>query len=138
MTVQVFGLACGSTRKARDWFRRHKIPFTERNVKREPLTLSELQQILALTVEGTDEIISTRSKVYKELTQDIDALSLNELLELFQQYPALLRSPIIIDHKRIQVGYNEEEIRQFLPRETRQRQWIKWRAENFIPVKGSY
>ncbi|WP_373849910.1 ArsC/Spx/MgsR family protein, partial [Jeotgalibaca porci] len=30
-----------------------------------------------------------------------------------------LRRPIILDDKRLQVGYNEDEIRRFLPREVR-------------------
>ncbi|MDV8934952.1 MAG: transcriptional regulator Spx, partial [Carnobacterium sp.] len=31
----------------------------------------------------------------------------------------LLRRPIMLDEKRLQVGYNEDEIRRFLPREVR-------------------
>ena len=31
----------------------------------------------------------------------------------------MLRRPIILDEKRLQVGYNEEEIRSFLPRKLR-------------------
>jgi len=31
----------------------------------------------------------------------------------------MLRSPIIIDEKRIQVGYNEMDIRRFIPRKVR-------------------
>ena len=30
-----------------------------------------------------------------------------------------VRRPIIIDEKRLQVGYNEDEIRRFLPRKVR-------------------
>ncbi|KGB13796.1 ArsR family transcriptional regulator, partial [Latilactobacillus sakei] len=43
----------------------------------------------------------------------------NELLDLVQENPGLLRRPIISDEKRLQVGYNEDEIRRFLPREVR-------------------
>ena len=31
----------------------------------------------------------------------------------------MLRRPIILDEKRLQVGYNEDEIRRFLPRKVR-------------------
>ncbi|MFE7152668.1 ArsC/Spx/MgsR family protein, partial [Heyndrickxia sporothermodurans] len=31
----------------------------------------------------------------------------------------MLRRPIILDEKRLQVGYNEDEIRKFLPRRIR-------------------
>ena len=50
---------------------------------------------------------------------DIDTLSMNELLNLFIEEPSLIRRPIIMDDRRLQIGYNEEEIRMFLPREIR-------------------
>ncbi len=50
---------------------------------------------------------------------DIDNLSLGQLLELLQTNPGLFRRPIILDDKRLEVGYNEDEIRQFLPRQVR-------------------
>ncbi|KRM21075.1 regulatory protein spx [Latilactobacillus graminis DSM 20719] len=72
-----------------------------------------------MTEDGTEEIISTRSKAFQELNIKIDDLSINELLDLVQKNPGLLRRPIILDEKRLQVGYNEDEIRRFLPREVR-------------------
>ena len=44
---------------------------------------------------------------------------MNDLFELIQNNPGLLRRPIILDDKRLQVGYNEDEIRRFLPRSVR-------------------
>ena len=44
---------------------------------------------------------------------------MTELYELIRKTPGLLRRPIIIDDKRLQIGYNEDEIRRFLPREVR-------------------
>jgi len=133
MTVKVYGSPCSSTRKAKKWLTKHDIPFMERNINKYPLTVPELREVLRLTVNGTDEIISTRSKVYKTLDFDIEALPLQELLELIYKHPGLLRSPIIIDEKRIQVGYNEEDIRQFLPRKIRKLEWLKWRT-NYLPL----
>lgn len=72
-----------------------------------------------MTEDGTEEIISKRSKVYQELDIDIEEMPLQELLDLVQKHPGLLRRPIIMDEKRLQVGYNEDEIRRFLPREVR-------------------
>ncbi|KRK71604.1 spxA protein [Latilactobacillus sakei subsp. sakei DSM 20017 = JCM 1157] len=72
-----------------------------------------------MTEDGTEEIISTRSKIFQQLNIKIDDLSVNELLDLVQENPGLLRRPIILDEKRLQVGYNEDEIRRFLPREVR-------------------
>ena len=80
----------------------------------------ELKAILQMTEEGTEEIISTRSKVFQKLNVNLDELSLKDLLKLVQENPGLLRRPIMIDEKRLQVGFNEDEIRRFLPRDIRQ------------------
>jgi regulatory protein spx len=133
MSVMIYGAACSSTRKAKEWFKKFDIEFVERNILKEPLTVNELQQILRRTVDGTEEIISTRSKAYKELNVDIDALPLQELLELIHKHPRLLRSPIMLDEKRLQVGFHVDDIRQFLPRKTRERQWLQWRM-NYLPM----
>mgnify|MGYP001420586542 FL=1 len=111
--------SCTSCRKAKAWLEKHNIPYKERNIFNEPLTLEELKQIFRMTENGTDEIISTRSKTYQQLQVDLETLSLSELFKLIQENPGLLRRPILIDEKRLQVGYNEDEIRRFLPRKIR-------------------
>ena len=111
--------SCTSCRKARAWLEENNITYTERNIFSEPLTIGEIKSILRMTEDGTEEIISTRSKVFQELNVDLDDLPLNELFDLIQDNPGLLRRPIMVDEKRLQVGYNEDEIRRFLPREVR-------------------
>ncbi|HSH24634.1 MAG TPA: transcriptional regulator SpxA [Massilibacterium sp.] len=111
--------SCTSCRKARAWLEEHEIPFVERNIFSEPLTVEEVKQILRMTEDGTDEIISTRSKAFQELDVNLETLPLQELYDLIIENPGLLRRPIIIDEKRLQVGYNEDEIRRFLPRKVR-------------------
>lgn len=111
--------SCTSCRKAKAWLEENDIAFKERNIFSEPLTLEEIKEILRMTEDGTDEIISTRSKVFQQLDVNIDQLPLKDLFTLIQKNPGLLRRPIILDDKRLQVGYNEDEIRRFLPRTVR-------------------
>jgi regulatory protein spx len=111
--------SCASCRKAKAWFNEHQIPYKERNILSEKLTLDEIKNILHFTEEGTDEIISTKSKAFKNLNINIDSLSLRELYTIIKENPGLLRKPLILDEKRLQVGFNEEEIRSFLPRNMR-------------------
>lgn len=56
---------------------------------------------------------------------DLDDLPLQQLINLIEENPGLLRRPIIMDDKRLQVGYNEDEIRRFLPRKVRQLELAK-------------
>ncbi|WP_338472168.1 transcriptional regulator SpxA [Niallia sp. XMNu-256] len=111
--------SCTSCRKAKAWLEEHDIPYTERNIFSEPLSIDEIKEILRMTEDGTDEIISTRSKSFQKLDVNLETLPLQELFQLIQDNPGLLRRPIIIDEKRLQVGYNEDEIRRFLPRKVR-------------------
>lgn len=112
--------SCTSCRKAKAWLEEQNLEFNEKNIFHEPLTKEEIKHILSLTEEGTSELISYRSQAYQALSEDIDDLSLNELLELFENEPSLIRRPIIMDDRRLQIGYNEEEIRCFLPRKVRE------------------
>ncbi|MDV8935165.1 MAG: transcriptional regulator Spx, partial [Carnobacterium sp.] len=83
--------SCTSCRKARAWLEEHHIAYTERNIFSEPLNIPEIKAILRMTEDGTEEIISTRSKVFQELDVDLDDMPLQQLFELVQKNPGLLR-----------------------------------------------
>ncbi|VDG20796.1 transcriptional regulator SpxA [Lactiplantibacillus mudanjiangensis] len=117
--------SCTSCRKAKLWLQTHEIDFTERNIFSDPLSIAEIKGILKMTEDGTEEIISTRSKAFQRLKLDINELSLNQLYGLITRDPSILRRPILLDDKRLQVGYNEDEIRRFLPRQIRTLELLK-------------
>ncbi|MGY4104933.1 transcriptional regulator Spx [Ignavigranum ruoffiae] len=114
--------SCTSCRKARAWLEEHEIPYEERNIFTEPLTETEIKSILQMTENGTEDIVSTRSKAYSELDVELSKLPLNDFFGLVKDQPGILRRPILLDDKRLQIGYNEDEIRRFLPREVRARE----------------
>jgi transcriptional regulator, Spx/MgsR family len=114
--------SCASCRKVKSWLKEHHIPYVEKNIFSTLLRESELRELLERSENGTDDIISKRSKVIKESQVDIDEMSISELIRFIQDYPSVLKRPIIIDERRFQVGYNAEEIRVFIPRELRKLQ----------------
>ena len=116
-------LAC---RKAKAWLQKNDLVYNERNLYSQPLSVKEIKEILQKTVGGTEEIISTRSKKFKNLNIDVNNIPLNTLCELIKENPDLLRRPIIFDEKNLHAGYNEEEMGQFLPRKVRHHQL--WQA----------
>ena len=120
MTVTIYTQSsCSSSRKALKWLKENNIAYNEKRITSQPLTLAEFKQILSMTEEGTDEIIATNSNDFKNLKVDIEQLSIQQLYNLIQQHPRMLRSPILMDEKRIQIGYNEMDIRRFIPRKIR-------------------
>ncbi|QVK17235.1 transcriptional regulator Spx [Mycoplasmatota bacterium] len=112
--------SCASCRKAKKWFEEYKIKYEEVNIFNTKLTKADIIHILDKTENGFDDIISTRSKIISQNNIDINNMKMNELLDFIIQNPSILRRPIIIDDKRLQIGYNDEEIRTFLPRHIRE------------------
>lgn len=111
--------SCGSCRKAKKWFKDRNIPYVEKNIFSVKLTRSDIQAILSLTENGVTDIISTRSKVFVDNDLDIEAMSMNELYDFIIDNPSVLRRPLIISDDNLQIGYNEDDIRVFIPKELR-------------------
>ncbi len=111
--------SCSSCRKAIEWMKQHNIPFKEKNIFKEKLTVKDIHNILKNTENGYDDIISTRSKIFTESNLNIDDMKTSELEQLIIDNPSILRRPIIIDDDKIQIGYNDDDIRVFIPRELR-------------------
>ncbi|MDF2699989.1 MAG: hypothetical protein K0Q49_1545 [Haloplasmataceae bacterium] len=112
--------SCASCRKAKKWFEEFSIDYKEVNIFNTKLTKADIIRILDRTENGFDDIISTRSKIIMENNIDVDSMKMHELLDFIIENPSILRRPIILDDKRLQVGYNDEEIRTFLPRKIRE------------------
>ena len=100
--------SCSSCRKVKKWFDEQKIPYEAKDIFSRPLTSDDIK-----------EIIQTRSKIVSENNIDFDDMKVSELISFIQKNPSVLKRPIIVDDHRIQVGYNEEEIRTFIPRARR-------------------
>lgn len=115
--------SCSSCRKAKKFFDEEEIPYLEKNIFVTDLNEEELKYILSKTENGTEDIISTRSKIIKEQNIDVDNMTISELIKFVRDNPSVLKRPIMVDDSKMQVGYNEEEIRVFIPHEKRVKEW---------------
>ena len=113
--------SCSSCRKVKKWFDEQNIPYTEKNIFNGNLKEEELRAILEKTENGTEDIIATKSKIMKENKVNFDDMSISEMINFVRKNPSVSNRPIVIDdeHDRIQVGYNEDDIRLFIPKARR-------------------
>jgi regulatory protein spx len=111
--------SCASCRKAKKWFDQYNIPYSEKNIFSIKLSKDDIYRMLANSENGFDDIISTRSKVFKEKKLDPDSMSVGALIDFIIENPSVLKRPIIINESELQVGYNNEDITIFLPKELR-------------------
>lgn len=112
--------SCSSCRKAKKWMNDLHLDYKEVNLLVQELSEDELKYMLTRTENGAEDIVSKRSKVIKDGNVDIEDMSVSELIEFLREHPSALRRPIIIDERRFQVGYNDDEIRAFIPKEIRE------------------
>ncbi len=111
--------SCASCRKAKKWFDQYKIPYSEKNIFSIKLSKEDIFKMLANSENGFEDIISTRSKIFKEMQLNPDTMSVQELVDFIINYPSVLKRPIILNETELQVGYNNEDITIFLPKELR-------------------
>ena len=97
-------------------------------------------QLATLRLEHENQLQKTLSDLEKERDQVKDDLHKSALTlsggqqqrlciaremcirDRIEENPSLLRRPIILDNKRMQIGFNEDEIRAFLPRSYRKQE----------------
>ena len=111
--------SCASCRKVRKWFDENQIPYEAVNIFSGSLTPEDIKEVITKSENGTDDIISRRSKVFQDAKVDFDELTVSELIDFVLKNPSVLKRPIIIDDHRLQVGYNSDEISTFVPRARR-------------------
>lgn len=121
--------SCSSCRKAKDFFKKEEIPYQEKNIFVATLNDEELKDMLTKSENGTEDIISTRSKIIKEKNVDVESMTIKELIAFIRENPSVLKRPIMVDDRKIQVGYNSEEIRVFIPHEKRVAEWSCKKSE---------
>ena len=107
---------CSSYRKALKWCEFHQIDYEVCFLN--TLTKSELIQMFHLS-EQIEQLFITKNEEKRQILQDLLEKSFAELVQVCLEQPNLLKEPILMDERRLQVGYNAEDIRVFLPREIR-------------------
>lgn len=111
--------SCSSCRKVKKYFNKYNIAYIEKNIFTTPLTRDDIFKMLYNSENGFEDIISTRSNIYKEKGQEIENMRLHELVDFIVANPSILKRPIIVTDFEIQVGYNDDDIELFLPEEIR-------------------
>lgn len=111
--------SCLGCRKVKKFFKDHNISFEEKSIINTKLKREDIFKMLIHSENGFDDIISTRSKVFKENNVDLEDLNVNQLVDFIIAHPTVLKRPIILNDYELQVGYNVDDITLFLPPEFR-------------------
>jgi regulatory protein spx len=119
MIVVYTSPGCASCRKVKQWLKDRDLHYVEKNIFKTLLNDNEIKHLLMRSENGSDDIISKRSKIIQESGVDIDSMKTDELIQFIKKNPSILKRPIILNERSFQVGYDEEEIGVFVPKELR-------------------
>jgi regulatory protein spx len=123
---------CSSSQLSLLWLRRYKISFQAHGL--EEICREDLIQILSFTEKGMDSIVKHHNRLGASLDKKflkLQHLSFNAGVDYLVKNHELLRTPLLLDGNKCLIGYNGEEMRQFLPRAYRR----KKRLDSFVSDK---
>ncbi len=112
--------SCGSSRRAFSWFEKYNLNVQKQQISK--ITRNDLVKLLQLSDEGLKDIVKRPGKSSSEVRDALkymELLSFNEALDFLISHPYVLQTSIIMDKHNHLIGYNEDEIRKFLPKEYR-------------------
>ena len=87
---------------------RRGVTFTSRDLFKEPLTADEIRRLAALLPDGVRGLLSRRSPQVKALGIDRRPVGDRELIALMVKEPRLLRRPLLLDGRRLVVGFTKD------------------------------
>ncbi|WP_285023810.1 ArsC/Spx/MgsR family protein [Lactococcus garvieae] len=109
-----------SSRKTVKWLEDRQINIHLKRVTH--ISKKDLLQILSLSNQGFQDIVKAGTKLKgedEEFINKIRDMSFNEAIRLILKYPEVLRTPIVMENNKLMIGFNSENIRQFLPKNYR-------------------
>ncbi|MFB0638343.1 transcriptional regulator Spx [Candidatus Phytoplasma solani] len=115
MVIIYTSFSCASCQKAKKWLKKHGVAYKEKNLFSDKFQQTDLDLILKRCIHGFDDIISKRSKVYKESNINFKNLNTTSMKKSIMENRGILKRPIMIEDQKIQIGYNKEDIRIFMP-----------------------
>ncbi|EEG76563.1 arsenate reductase and related [Dethiobacter alkaliphilus AHT 1] len=88
--------------------------FTYRNILKEPPTAQELEELAKRAGLQVNELINPKSKAFKDVGKDAEAVSPQEAKELISANPRIMYRPLLTDGKRLTMGFKPEEMEALL------------------------
>lgn len=112
--------SCGSSKHALAWFQDHDIKVQTNRISQ--INHRVLVNFLVLSDEGMKDIIKRPSRSSNNVKQNLKhvvEMNFDKAIFFLLNHTELLQTPLIMDETNFLAGYNEEEIRKFLPKKYR-------------------
>lgn len=108
--IKIYGIRnCDNVKKALKYLINKDIPHQYIDLRTDSISENEFKTML--DVIGLEILINKRSTTFRSLTE-YEKNNIN--YELVLKFPTLIKRPVLVQDKRIMVGFNEKEYANFL------------------------
>ncbi|MHC5373947.1 Spx/MgsR family RNA polymerase-binding regulatory protein [Enterococcus sp. LJL120] len=104
---------CNPCRKVKTLLSEADIPYVERDFFSQPLTSQELEDLIALTENGVEDLLLIYTKIHDNLYLDYEGMSTEDLAAVLAENPRLLRRPLIVKGQQLLIGFEEISCKTF-------------------------
>jgi arsenate reductase len=104
--------SCTTCRKAKTFLEERGATLELRDLDKEPLSESELEQLIGDRDYKT--FLSAKNELYRERNMKEHPPSRAEAIQLMSKTPNLIRRPVVIRGAQIVLGYDEEAYKKLL------------------------
>jgi Spx/MgsR family transcriptional regulator len=110
MQVQIFGTkGCSDTRKALRFFKERRVKTHFVDLKQRAASRGELRRFVQKF--GSDALVDRESKRFRALGLHAAHYGDSRWLEILEEEPLILRTPLVRNDNRLTVGHDEPEWR---------------------------
>lgn len=103
---------CNKIRDTKAWLVQEGIEYKFIDVKKEPLTREELQELADKV--GLDVLVNTKGMMWRKLELAGKNLPDDELFEVLLEHQNMIKRPVLVYGDAVMVGYDEESFKSFL------------------------
>ena len=104
---------CDTIRKAKAYLEKNNVPFTFRDLRKQPLDPSAWRDLAE--ADGENKLVNTRGPAFRKLGVDKNALDVDTKVAVLTQQPAAMKRPVMLRDGQLQtIGFSEESFQRFL------------------------
>ena len=107
---------CSTANKAKKWLKDNNINFEEIDLIDTPPTKDEIKKIYEESGYDLKKFFNTSGVKYRELglKEVLKTASEDEMLELLSSDGKLIKRPLLVDNKKVLIGFKESEYKENL------------------------
>lgn len=102
---------CSTCQKAKKWLEANEISYTDRNIKEEHPTETELKEWIKISGLPIKRFFNTSGMLYRDLglKEKLPQMTEEEQIQLLASDGMLVKRPLLVNGETVLVGFKEEQ-----------------------------